>query len=52
MAEAHAHKGHAFSRYNASRVLSVLYEAHQLNAFHRRPALMDFCAAFANHSQM
>lgn len=52
MAEAHAHKGHAFSHYNASLVLSVLYEAYQLNAFHRRPALMDFLAVFANHWQM
>lgn len=52
MAEAHTHKGHAFSRYNASHVLSVLYEAYQLSAFHRQPALMDFCAVFANHWQM
>lgn len=42
MTEAHAHKGHAFSRYNASHVLSVFYEAYQLNALHHQPALMDF----------
>lgn len=52
MTEAHAHKGHAFSRYNASHVLSVFYEAYQLNALHHQPALMDFCAVFANHWQM